>query len=366
MKPLTRFLTVATTLFLCLVGTEACRRPLHLPCPDSPLTATFTPTLTATNPVSYASPTVTHTATIAVTITLTSTPTSSPTSAPTSIVTPYVSPSSTSTPTRTATDVPTDTPTVAATNTETATTTSTPLCLYISSPTTILAGTYHYSCVEFKNPGWIYIDGEGVTLNVDNYYTSSGSCSIYGMASTFYLGSPASWGTNNAGAGHGGAGGADGRGNAGGSAYDSATNPVYPGSMSGSGQCSGNYFNGGAVFCVKVLNGPATLSGGIMMNGTSQPNCYNNTSTGSGSGGTINIQADTLVGSYVQLSADGGYGFSSSTSSTYNAGGGGGGIILLSYHTANNLTSLYTSVTGGAATAPALSGSDGFFNVTTY
>lgn len=365
MKPLTRFLTVATALFLCLVGTEACRRPLHLPCPDSPLTATFTPTLTATNPVSYVSPTVTHTATIAVTIIFTPTPTSSPTSAPTSIVTPYVSPSSTSTPTRTATDAPTDTPTVAATNTETATTTSTPLCLYISSPTTITAGTYHYSCVEFNNPGQIYIDGVGVTLNVDNYYTSSGSCSIYGQASTLYFGSPSSGSTNNAGAGHGGAGGADGRGNAGGSVYDSATNPVYPGSMGGQGQCS-NQFNGGACFRVNVLNGPATLGGAIDMGGYATYNCYNNTSAGAGSGGTIYIQADTLEGSDLHLFAGGGRGQSSTAGSTFNAGGGGGGIILLSYHTANNLTSLYTSVTGGTATAPALSGSDGFFNVTTY
>jgi hypothetical protein len=234
-----------------------------------------------------------------------------------------------------------------------------------------MAGTYHYSCVNFHDIPYIYIDGQGVTFNVDNYFSMSLSCTITGgdgsgyTGGTLTTGSPSGF-TNNAGAGHGGAGGADGRGNAGGGTYDSALSPSYCGSVGGPYLCSGGYFNGGAVFRVNVLNGPATLNGGIFMDGNAQPNCYNNTSTGAGSGGTIFIQADTLEGSWIELSAKGGYGFSSSTSNTYNAGGGSGGIILLSYHTANNLTSLYTSVAGGGATAPAQSGSDGFFNITTY
>lgn len=356
MKSPTRFLAVATALFLCLAGTEACRRPLHSTCPDSPLTATPVPT--------DASPTVTRT----VTITPTLVPTSSPTNTPTGIVTPSVSPSFTPTPTRTETTPPTDTPTFLATDTETATTTSTPPCLYISSPTTILAGTYHYSCVELDNPGQIYIDGEGVTLNVDNYYTSSGSCSIYGQASTLNSGSPIDIAghISNAGAGHGGTGGADGRGDPGGSTYDSATDPIYPGSIGGLGQCSGNHFNGGSAFRVNVLNGPATLTGTINMSGIADYNCGSNTSTGGGSGGTIYIQADRLEGEDLYLAAMGAYGPASSASNALNAGGGGGGIIALSYHTANHLTNFGTSVAGGIAVAPAQKGSDGVFNITTY
>jgi hypothetical protein len=116
---------------------------------------------------------------------------------------------------------------------------------------------------------------------------------------------------------------------------------------------------------VNAPSGSATLNGVIIMDGTSASQCGGDLamSEGAGSGGSIYIQASSIVGSG-SLAADGGAGYAPGVSAN-NSGGGGGGIIVLSTHTANNFTGT-ASVQGGTAVSPATAGQVGAYNQTTY
>ncbi|MDP7199105.1 MAG: hypothetical protein QF486_05830 [Candidatus Woesearchaeota archaeon] len=99
--------------------------------------------------------------------------------------------------------------------------------------------------------------------------------------------------------------------------YDSARNPVNPGSQGGRGDDgnSGAARGGGAVFIRGSrlnMSGNITVSGGTVFT--------DNDAAGGGSGGSINILVDTLVGNG-RLEAEG-------ASSNENASGGGGRIMV--------------------------------------
>jgi hypothetical protein len=237
--------------------------------------------------------------------------------------------------------------------------------LDISSFVSIGPGTYNYSYLALHPGADMYVNGP-VTFNLTSYFSiESSGCTLTSLDFET-LGSPA--GSSNAGGAHIGAGGADGRGNAGGAAYDSGSNPKYSGSISGSACYT--YLTGisGAFLKVNVPSGAATLNGFLNLNGSSSDHFACGVTlwhpTGGAGGGTFVIQADTITGSGTIL-ANGGDGGVCSWDSTYNSGAGGGGAIVLSHHTSDSFTGT-TNVSGGIATSPAVSGGDGVFTQTSF
>lgn len=155
------------------------------------------------------------------------------------------------------------------------------------------------------------------------------------------------------GAGYGGAGSGDTRGNAGGITYGSSNAPIDAGSAGGHGSASatgGGY--GGGVVRLTVLD-RATVDGTISADGwkpVEGVSGFNGYSSGGGSGGSIWIMTPRLFGAgWLKASGGNAGSFSSGT----GPGGGGGGRIAV-WRTFGVPYS--TSVTGGVGFALAGAG----------
>ena len=143
------------------------------------------------------------------------------------------------------------------------------------------------------------------------------------------------------GAGHGGDGGADFEGDAGGTAYCIIANPATMGSGGGTGY-NGTWDGGdGGGLIILNASGIVTVDGTITADGAkTSETSYG----GGGAGGAVKITADiisgTLTGGFTVAGGDGG-----------NSGGGagGGGCILLEYTTSNSIAAGDVSVVGGIA-----------------
>lgn len=271
-------------------------------------------------------------------------------------------------PTSTPTLAPIASPTFTPTGTPSATPVATLSGWDISGPVSITPGEYSYSYIALHAGAYLelgYPSGS-VTFDVSDYFSMATGSTIIGSGMEVVpltgAGTPAD-ATSGAGAGHGGAGGSDALGNPGGTTYDNPLAPFLTGYAGGAGACSAE--SGGGLFRVNASSGSATLNGLILMNGTPGYACDSGgvLSSGGASGGSIYIQASSIVGSG-NLDANGGAGAANSDSAN-NSGGGGGGIIVLSTHTANNFTGV-ASVLGGTAVSPAHGGQVGVFNQTTY
>jgi hypothetical protein len=145
------------------------------------------------------------------------------------------------------------------------------------------------------------------------------------------------------GAGHGGAGGAgNSLGYGGPAGYDSVTDPVELGSGGGY-SCNGVGGSGGGLLLATV-GGTAYLNGLITANGTegvTKGGCIRNLSGGGGSGGSINLKANAILGSGT-VRANGG----ARDPICSLAGGGGGGIVALGALGANGFTGLKSALPG--------------------
>jgi|GEM_PF-4266879 len=322
-------LTGATTLYSDPIT-------IQMPCASQ----TPTPTVTTVFSMTY-TPTVTYTATSALTPTFSPSPTPSQT----------------------------ETPTISNTPSDTLTSTPTYPDLIVNAPgpITFPSGIYYYSSVHVY-PGYTLLlpMQRAVTMVVSGDFTLDATSTVmvdfYGGSET--AGSPLN-SSSAAGAGHAGAGGSDGFGNAGGPTYDSPfTGPGLPGSFGASGNCSYVAPGGGAL--ILEIGGVATLNGLIEENGASSygsPTCTSGLS-GASSGGSIFIMANTITG-LGSLEAQGGSGALDTSGVGNNSGGGGGGYIVLDSHTANTFAGT-TSVTGGTAVAPAQPGQPGVVKQITY
>ncbi len=273
-----------------------------------------------------------------------------------------LAPAIAATSTYTATMTLTQTMTTTPTNTATVTPSTTPSGLDVtSSPTSIAAGTYSYSYIHIAAGGTLAVEG-GVTFNVSNYFAMDSGSTLVGFNTNGTTGTPANL-TSSAGAGHGGTGGQDGLGNAGGAAYDNPMVPSYGGSPGGNGTCPIGGRPGGGMILIQAPNGSATFNGLVSAIGLDSINCSGGL-PGSGSGGSIYIMANDIEGSGF-LQANGGSGIADTSTRADNSGGGGGGIIILSSHSVNNFSGT-NSVQGGTAISPAQPGQPGSFNQTTY
>jgi len=268
-----------------------------------------------------------------------------------------VSPAPTATPTPVSPDTPTPTPS----------TTPSAWDVVAGSPITLQSGiNYTATYIHLHTGATLVLEpNASYQFSAEQYFTMDSGSTILALPSSNVTAGSPNLGTSSAGAGHGGAGGSDGLGNAGGAAYDSSTLPVLRGSPGAAGSCTGGPGGGGVFIYVIGASGAATLNGVIDVDGSASNNCSTTpplSPSGAGSGGTIYIGANSIQGTG-SLTAQGGTGLPD-TGGANNAGGGGGGIISLGAHTANNFTGTY-SVQGGAATAPAQPGQAGSFTFTT-
>jgi hypothetical protein len=242
--------------------------------------------------------------------------------------------------------------------TATATPVMTPLTgLDINGPAvTITTGSYNYLYVHIHNGTTVFIVGPSlavtnaaVTLTCSTYFLMDSGCTVNGNGAGYdFQSGPGAGGTVGIGINN-----------------DYSMGPTIMGSGGGAGG------KGGALFRVNVPNGTATINGTITMNGLSSNN-------GGGAGGTIFIQADSILGTGNLLANGGdggsvasnggfggGHGGYSTCAATTASGGGGGGIILFKDHSGNFFTGT-VSVSGGTSPSPCGNSTDGPFNETTY
>jgi hypothetical protein len=149
----------------------------------------------------------------------------------------------------------------------------------------------------------ISVDGKGYPVNEDSGPGAGGGLS---------------WGGS--GGGHGGEGGSSATGQPGGSAYDSAIEPIARGSQGGAGDGGAGGAGGGAIRL--IVGGACDVSGSVTANGFDAP--VNN--SGGGSAGSIWITAAKLTGAG-SITANGGAG------EWVDGGGGSGGRIALHVNT---------------------------------
>ncbi len=233
----------------------------------------------------------------------------------------------------------TNTPTVTFTQTAT----STPSNLIVSGAITFSTGQFTYGNCHILSGGTLWIDGS-VTINAINGFSLDSGGTIYGsgLSPTAGSGFPVKC---CGGGGHGGPGGQDDLGDAGGSANDNPLNPILMGSASWQG-------NGGALIMIQSLNASVSLNGSVQMDGGAQ----------GGAGGTIYVMSDFISGTGSLSAVGANYG---------TGGGGGGGIILLSSHTSNTFSGTY-SVNGGngcnssCGSCHCSDGGNGDFNSNTF
>ncbi len=129
-----------------------------------------------------------------------------------------------------------------------------------------------------------------------------------------------------------------------GSVRGGSTNPVYgdtyhPINLGSGGSCTLGWASaagdgGGAVY-IETRN--MFLDGYISADGENSPNLYNNGEMGGGSGGSILIFADTIIGNG-ELHSNGGYGY---------AGGGGGRIAIYSEYLGDSIGVNVSGIAGG-------------------
>jgi hypothetical protein len=144
------------------------------------------------------------------------------------------------------------------------------------------------------------------------------------------------------GAGHGGTGGAS-TDAAGGSAYDSISDPRLVGSGGGSATYGGGAGGAGGGAVRLLVRGTLTVDGSIRANGFNGQ--YGGVyESGGGSGGTINLQVGTFSGAGSGLvQAKGG---SAPNQSSHQGGGGSGGRVAVYYTNANNYIGLWQAYGG--------------------
>jgi hypothetical protein len=191
--------------------------------------------------------------------------------------------------------------------------------------------TYTFHTVTINNGGTLTLDidptgnsnnGSGTTLTTGNLtINSGGTLTATGMGHTDTTGPSAikgATGTSNrvGGGGHGGAGGAGASAYgspAGGSSFDSSSDPQYPGgSCTSASTCSGA--RGGGAMTINVKNN-------FVHNGAVTANA---TSSTPAAGGSINMTVKNWSGTTGTMTATGG-------SVTTGSGGGGGGLIKIDY-----------------------------------
>lgn len=149
-------------------------------------------------------------------------------------------------------------------------------------------------------------------------------------------------GQDGSGAGYGGTGGAAGSAPGGGT-YGSAYQPADFGSGGGYGSFASSAGSSGGGAMHLIVGGALTLDGQISAEG--QAGAQDN--AGGGSGGSVWVQAATLIGGG-EIRADGGNG------AGYGGSGGGGGRIA--FYAGNNLFAGETSVLGGTGQNPGAAG----------
>ncbi len=174
--------------------------------------------------------------------------------------------------------------------------------------------------------------GGSITADLNGYGPNSG---INSGAGNFYPNSPYA----GSGAGHGGYGGYPSTNQtSAGSAYDTASSPLYAGS-GGGGPSSGYPSVGGRGGGFLSLS----LTGNLQVDGNLSANAGTGSGTGGGggAGGTVKISCGVLSGTG-NISANGGSGVS-------NIGGGGGGGMIYASFTSNRFSGTLTSYGGGGA-----------------
>jgi phosphodiesterase/alkaline phosphatase D-like protein len=220
--------------------------------------------------------------------------------------------------------------------------------------------SYTFHTVTINSGGTLTLDidptansnnGSGTTITTGNLTVASGGTLTASAMGHTDTSSPASakgsTGTSNrvGGAGHGGAGGAGAvsfGSPAGGSAYDSSSNPVNPGSSCSSATTCVSARGGGAM----VIN----VKNNFVHNGTISANTTANIPA---SGGSINFTVKNWSGTTGTMTATGG-------SVTTGSGGGAGGLIKVDYVN-KTYSGTAPSAAGGTSTGgtPGASGSAG-------
>ncbi len=206
------------------------------------------------------------------------------------------------------------------------------------------------------------VDGEwkgtGVVVTADNVTVTSGSVITsdgQGYTAGNFRDGNGPGGSRNGGwygsggAGHGGAGGN--ANSAGGSAYDSPTWPLEPGSAGGSSDNGSMYGHGGGAIQLFV-NNTLLLDGVVTANGTDSNGDY-----GGGAGGSIAVRTNVLAGTGL-FQTDGG------TCVDNGSGGGAGGRIAVYYESSPGFEGfLGSSAHAGTGSQPGEEGTIAFVQV---
>lgn len=218
--------------------------------------------------------------------------------------------------------------------------------------------SYPYHNITITNSATLYAvgyytnnsDGVGHTFNVNNFTIDAGaSVSANGLGykggSTYGAdGDGPGGGLGTTTSGQGGSGGSYGgyghRGDGGvlsQQPYGDYADPIDLGSGGGA-RSSGYGADGGGAIIIKATD-TVTINGSIRTNGEN----FISSTGGAGSGGCVNISAQSLAGTGL-ISANGGDG---STSAGENGGGGSGGRIVLKYSVSNTYSGTIQANVGG-------------------
>lgn len=207
----------------------------------------------------------------------------------------------------------------------------------VTGNVTLSPGTYTFATLIINSGVTLTLQGNttngtGVIINATTVtITGTMSADGQGYASQGGPGAGVS-GTTGGGGAHGGAGSA-GFSSAGGTAYDSISQPVLLGSGGGkAGSGSGLGGAGGGAITL-VVSGTLTVSGVLSANGKDGTPGYG---AGGGAGGSIWINAGTLSGAGTIAANGGSYG-------SATGGGGGGGRIWATYGTNSYTGAWYAS-----------------------
>jgi len=155
------------------------------------------------------------------------------------------------------------------------------------------------------------------------------------------------------GGGYGGDGGNDDDGDSGGAGYCDVTNPVDLGSGGGRTNYTGvNYDAGSGGGLINLdVSGTININTATITADGGDVGIWGE--SGGGSGGGINISADTIAGTPASFTVNGG-------NSLYGGGGGGGGCILLEYVTSSTISDVSNiEMYGGSTTQDGQGGGAG-------
>ncbi|MGZ6426674.1 MAG: Ig-like domain-containing protein [Bdellovibrio sp.] len=186
-----------------------------------------------------------------------------------------------------------------------------------------------------------------LTINNNLTVDSGGKIDVSAKGFRYQQGSGAG-GTGNGAAGgcYGGVGGLGYTSSTACTSFGSSTNPTDLGGSGGNFD-SGTLGRAGGGAAIITVAGTFTLNGSVIANGEAPASSADSWQrAGSGSGGSININANILAGSGGTLSAKGGSAFTAA----WGSGGGGGGRIALACTTdsyTNGKATIITNVSGG-------------------